>query len=82
MSFPVDVRPSAPEGEQNAPGWTPDRTAGDGFFVAFFGLAVVFRGVGLLVDFFGVGLTVVRSGVEVAASAVGSARGVELLKIP
>ncbi|AVT32937.1 hypothetical protein C6361_29625 [Plantactinospora sp. BC1] len=69
ISFPVDVRPSAPLGEQNAPGLTPIRTAGDGFLVVFFGfgLAVVIRGVGLLVVLAGTGAAVAgRVGVAVA----------------
>lgn len=85
ISFPVEVRPNAPAGEQKAPGWTPVRMAGVGFFVVFFGfgLAVVFRGVGLLVVLFGVGVAAVRSGVVVASAVgLGSACGVELLKTP
>jgi len=87
ISFPVDVRPSAPAGLQNAPGCTPCWTAGVvGFFVVGFGFAVVGLGFAA-VDFgfavvgpgvgFEVGLAVVGCGVGPSVVRVGT--GVELV---
>jgi hypothetical protein len=76
MRVPLLVVPSAPSGEQNAPGCTPACVGlevgfGFGFFVVGFGATVGF-GFGLLVVGLDAGLVVVVAG---TASEVGTASG-------
>ncbi|GGO12878.1 hypothetical protein GCM10011574_31840 [Microbispora bryophytorum] len=78
--MPALVRPSAPSGEQKAPGWTLERTDG-------WGGRLVFLGVGFGADrvFFGfgadrafIGFSLGGAGVWEATAATGVGAGVSL----
>ncbi|MFI7448047.1 hypothetical protein ACIBQX_11165 [Nonomuraea sp. NPDC049714] len=65
ISVPFTVRPIAPCGEQNEPGWTSDLIAGRGAFVVRFG--------------FGVGLATTLRGVFFTRVGVGVGTGIGVI---
>jgi hypothetical protein len=78
ISVPFTVRPIAPCGEQNDPGWTPDLIAGRGACVVLFGvgfgvrLTTTLRGVGFTRVLVGVGVTVTVTVLVAVTVGVGA----------